>query len=397
MVFKKKIIFLSLLFTCSQLFGQDTIKLLNGSFEDMPKRGELGFWSGIKNWLDCAPLNNFRGESPPDIHPNGFWQNNLPASDGKTYLGMVTRDNDTYESVSQRITEPLFPGKCYAITVHLARAEKYVSLSKMTEDTTNYITPVTLRIWGGQTLCQEMELLAESDPVKNNSWQIYSFKLKPKQQIRYLTFAAFYKTPTLTPYCGNLLLDGASHILTISCEENAPLIVNNENPKKSTVPAKTTVTNSGKASTGKVSEKPKSPPSTKITETKPRIMTELNRTNFKVGETLLIKNLYFQEDSAHINQNSFEALDEIYYFLNKNRNIIVEIGGHTNNIPNDDYCDRLSTKRAKIVAEYMIKKGVAPERIQFKGYGKRKPISDNRTVAGRKKNQRVEVKILSTK
>lgn len=103
---------------------------------------------GNKRMDRLCCYKQFFGESPPDIHPNGFWENNLPASDGKTYLGMVTRDNDTYESVTQRLSKPMKAGKCYAITVHLARAERYVSHSRMTSDETNYSTPVTLRIWG---------------------------------------------------------------------------------------------------------------------------------------------------------------------------------------------------------------------------------------------------------
>ncbi len=378
--------------------AQDTIRITNGSFEDIPKKGgDLGYWAGIKGWEDCAPLHGFQGESPPDIHPNGFWENNLPASEGKTYLGMVTRDNNTYESVSQRLSGTLFPGQCYAITVHLARADKYVSLSRVTEEKTNYTSPVVMRVWGGSTLCQEMELLAESDVVRNNSWQIYRFKLTPKRPILYLTFSAFYKTPTLAPYCGNILVDGATHIVKIKCSEEAPLIVNADKSQKTNVPSSAKKTTPSapaippkKPAVGNVDKKPvvKEDP-------KPKIMTDLAKSQFKVGETLLIKSLNFSEDSAVINQNSIPVLDEIFIFLKNNKNIVVEIGGHTNNIPSDDYCDRLSTKRAKVVAEYLINKGLSPERIQFKGYGKRKPIADNRTVPGRKKNQRVELKILS--
>ncbi|RMD97408.1 MAG: OmpA family protein, partial [Bacteroidetes bacterium] len=56
---------------------------------------------------------------------------------------------------------------------------------------------------------------------------------------------------------------------------------------------------------------------------------------------------------------------------------------------------KLSTERAKAVADYLILKGIDPERLKYKGYGKRQPIDTNRTAAGRKRNQRVEIKILS--
>ncbi len=126
-----------------------------------------------------------------------------------------------------------------------------------------------------------------------------------------------------------------------------------------------------------------------------KIMSELDKELMVVGKTLEIKNLYFKADSVEITTKSKPALDEIFNFLNSNKGIVVEIGGHTNNIPTNEYCDRLSTNRAKNVAEYLVNKGIARERISYKGYGKRKPIASNKTSAGRKKNQRVEMKILS--
>jgi outer membrane protein OmpA-like peptidoglycan-associated protein len=79
----------------------------------------------------------------------------------------------------------------------------------------------------------------------------------------------------------------------------------------------------------------------------------------------------------------------------ENGKIVIEVGGHTNNVPPDEYCDRLSTARAKAVADYLAAKGIDPKRVLFKGYGKRKPVASNTTPEGRVLNQRVEIKILS--
>ncbi|MBK6668056.1 MAG: hypothetical protein IPG48_18445 [Saprospiraceae bacterium] len=46
-------------------------------------------------------------ETPPDIHPKNFWGVNVEAQHGKTYLGMVARDNNAYESVMQELASPL--------------------------------------------------------------------------------------------------------------------------------------------------------------------------------------------------------------------------------------------------------------------------------------------------
>jgi outer membrane protein OmpA-like peptidoglycan-associated protein len=89
------------------------------------------------------------------------------------------------------------------------------------------------------------------------------------------------------------------------------------------------------------------------------------------------------------------VLDELYQFMSSNSDISIEIGGHTNDIPPDDFCDRLSTTRAKAVADYLMRKGISDERVKYKGYGKRQPLFPNVNVANRKRNQRVEIKILS--
>ena len=127
---------------------------------------------------------------------------------------------------------------------------------------------------------------------------------------------------------------------------------------------------------------------------KPKIIPDLDIATLKVGQTLRINKLYFQADSSTMSDASFDVLEEVYEFMNENTNVAIEIGGHTNDIPPDEYCDRLSTSRAKTVANFLYAKGILPERIAFKGYGKRNPIASNESAKGRKRNQRVEIKIL---
>ena len=85
---------------------------------------------------------------------------------------------------------------------------------------------------------------------------------------------------------------------------------------------------------------------------------------------------------------------EIFDFLKENDDLVVEIGGHTNNIPSHETCKELSTNRAKSVADYLVNKGLSNERIKYKGYGKFKPKYSNKTSQGRKGNQRVEIKVI---
>ncbi|MDB9914839.1 OmpA family protein [Saprospiraceae bacterium] len=121
----------------------------------------------------------------------------------------------------------------------------------------------------------------------------------------------------------------------------------------------------------------------------------INASQLTIGQTLRINNLYFLADSSGITDDSYEVMDEVYDFLRANDNVIIEIGGHTNTIPSNAYCDKLSNERARNVANYLYEKGIPENRLTYKGYGKREPITQDRSTVGKRKNQRVEVKILS--
>ncbi|MEP7197477.1 MAG: OmpA family protein [Saprospiraceae bacterium] len=129
----------------------------------------------------------------------------------------------------------------------------------------------------------------------------------------------------------------------------------------------------------------------------PKVIPDLERTKIAVGQTLRINDLYFTADSSVVSPESYAVLDEIFEFLANNKDIVIEIGGHTNGIPSHEYCDKLSSSRAKNVAEYLYTKGIPVKQISFRGYGKHNPIASNDTQAGRNKNQRVELKIIEIK
>ncbi len=125
-----------------------------------------------------------------------------------------------------------------------------------------------------------------------------------------------------------------------------------------------------------------------------RILPTLTVEMLRTGEAIRMEQLQFEADSTNINEPSMPVLNELFDFLTDNPAIVVEIGGHTNTLPPDDYCDRISTARAQAVANYLITKGIDPKRLYAKGYGKRKPIASDNTPEGRRRNQRVEIRIL---
>lgn len=127
---------------------------------------------------------------------------------------------------------------------------------------------------------------------------------------------------------------------------------------------------------------------------KPKVLPQLDISSIEVGQALRIEELYFEADSTKMDDESAVVLDEIYDFLNANPNVIVEIGGHTNLKPSKEYSDRLSTARAKNVAEYLYQKGLTQDQIVYKGYGKSQPIIKDLRSPRQELNQRVELKIL---
>lgn len=72
----------------------------------------------------------------------------------------------------------------------------------------------------------------------------------------------------------------------------------------------------------------------------------------------------------------------------RDREIVVE--GHTDNAGESKYNQKLSENRANSVARYLQEKGLG-DKLSYRGYGKDKPLFDNATHEGRRKNRRVEI------
>ena len=106
-----------------------------------------------------------------------------------------------------------------------------------------------------------------------------------------------------------------------------------------------------------------------------------------------MQGIQFENGKAVIKKVSFPLLDEIAQKFIENKDFIIEVQGHTDNVGKADYNQKLSEDRANAVMKYLVNKGVPQERISAKGYGMDVPIADNKTKAGRAKNRRVEFDI----
>ena len=183
--------------------------LNNPSFEDKP-----GYSKPPLGWFFCGP----QGESPPDVHPAGLFGVEEQAKNGKTYVGMVTRDGGTWEAIGQRLEAPMQAGQCYRFSMWMALPQQYNSYSRVTGLPTNFIQPIILRIWGGHLLCEKKALLAESTPIYHNDWKQYQFQIQAEEPFSVILLEAYYDQDSIHPYCGSILLDHASVFMPVDCE-----------------------------------------------------------------------------------------------------------------------------------------------------------------------------------
>lgn len=215
------------------------IYLTNPSFE-----GWARLYSLPKAWKDCGE-ELFPKETPPDIHPmvsQLFDVQQTPAHKS-SYLGLLMRENGSWESISQQLVKPMKASQCYAFRVKMCQSEKYKSgfyENRAVDPSTlitererfviralirigergefNFTDPVVLRIWGGDEACERQQLLAVSPLVENKEWADYFFKIQPETDYQSLTLEVFDGDKIVGFPNGHILLDDISPLIPIDCD-----------------------------------------------------------------------------------------------------------------------------------------------------------------------------------
>jgi outer membrane protein OmpA-like peptidoglycan-associated protein len=111
----------------------------------------------------------------------------------------------------------------------------------------------------------------------------------------------------------------------------------------------------------------------------------------KSDEKIILKNVFFHTDKFDLLPASFSELEKVIQLLKKEHYIKAEIIGHTDNMGNPESNLILSKNRAQSVVNHLIKNGINPERLTWKGMGESQPIDDNNTKEGRANNRRTEM------
>ncbi len=114
----------------------------------------------------------------------------------------------------------------------------------------------------------------------------------------------------------------------------------------------------------------------------------------EVGAKMDLHNIYYQTDSFAILTESEPELQTLVSFLANNKNLRVEIQGHTDSSGTPESNLELSKRRAKSVVDYLVENSIALNRLEYEGYGDSLPIATNETVDGRRQNRRTTIKII---
>lgn len=181
-----RIIFLFVGFLFGSFNPNSSILLTNPSFEGVAEDASVP-----DGWYACGSY------STPDILP-GPWGVYQEAYHGNTFLGLISREDGTWEHIGQRLSQPLKKNECYTFNVKLARSSGYVGYNK----------PLKFRIWGGTKKCEKAQLLAHTVAIEHTVWKSYNFNFFTNEAYSHIIIEAYYAEKNA--YRGNLLIDACS-------------------------------------------------------------------------------------------------------------------------------------------------------------------------------------------
>ncbi len=116
---------------------------------------------------------------------------------------------------------------------------------------------------------------------------------------------------------------------------------------------------------------------------------------FEPARHFTLDNVYFDTGKSTLKPSSYPELNELVEYMKLKPSVKIEIAGHTDDVGDDTANMKLSQERANAVKAYLVKKGIASDRVVAKGYGEMQPVAPNDTPEGRQKNRRTVVLILA--
>ncbi|MCO6493310.1 MAG: OmpA family protein [Phaeodactylibacter sp.] len=436
------LLWLAFLLACSSAHGQNLVP--NHSFEHFTALPEQdGDFSKLKDWKNPSGDNRdtYLHGTPDFFHFSGKGKAQIPKTsmgviypeDGEGLAGIITYNGqdedlrDFREYVSIRLLRPLEPGREYAVRFYLSNGIQDQYGQYGTDNIGVFFSSHPPQQIENQPI-NEQPQLETHEALYSTTWREVRFSYIPDRPYQYMTVGNFRSDAqtairemghaTFSGKYAYYFLDNFS-VTEISPAEDFPsppapeeetdeLLATSE-PAAEPYPVVTEKEPATVAVPDPIipDEKPKPvPPAPAVAPPTLEGRDEAGReiTDTTKEETIIHKlltkgtvriNIHFAADSFKLVGLHYPDLDSVYAFLKAFPDKKIEVGGHTNGLCDDEFCFELSRKRARAVAAYLTgKEGIFSDQVTTRGYGKTQNITTNATLAGRRKNQRVEIRVL---
>lgn len=109
------------------------------------------------------------------------------------------------------------------------------------------------------------------------------------------------------------------------------------------------------------------------------------------GEQFVFENIFFDFDKSDLKPESISSLNRLYNFLAENPSLAILVIGHTDNIGQPAYNEKLSLERAASVEEFLVSKGISDTTVEVRGMGDKVPLRPNDSEENRALNRRIEI------
>lgn len=136
----------------------------------------------------------------PDILP-GYWGVYNDASDGETFIGLITRSDGSFESIGQRLESSLVNDLCYNFKIDLSYSNNYSGFNK----------PIHLKIWVSNKKGERQQLVFKSPLIKHLEWKSYNVEFTTESQMDYIILEAYINDKPVN-HKGNILIDNMTFI-----------------------------------------------------------------------------------------------------------------------------------------------------------------------------------------
>lgn len=119
------------------------------------------------------------------------------------------------------------------------------------------------------------------------------------------------------------------------------------------------------------------------------------------GVEFTLQGIYYDVDKSDIRVDAAKVLDSLVVILKNNPTLLIELASHTDSRAEEDYNLKLSQRRAQSCVDYLVKKGIAKDRLKAVGYGESKLVNDcvdgvDCTDEQHQENRRTTFRVLST-